>query len=73
MITPSQTHFIFAEKICKQDPNLYMASLDVDTFFTNILLDETIDICIDSLYNANENTSKTPEGVFRNLLNAATQ
>ena len=28
--------FHFAEEICKQDPNLYMASLDVDSLFTNI-------------------------------------
>ena len=42
--------FHFAEEICKQDPNLYMASLDVDSLFTNIPLDKTIDICIDSLY-----------------------
>ena len=27
-----------------------MASLDVDILFTNIPLDETIDICIDPLY-----------------------
>ena len=47
----------FAEEIRKQDPNLYMASLDVDSLFANIPLDETIDICIDSLYNDNENTS----------------
>ena len=49
--------FHFAEEIRKQDPNLYMASLDVDSLFANIPLDETIDICIDSLYNDNENTS----------------
>ena len=42
--------FQFAEEICKQDPNLYMASLDVDSSYANILLDKTIDICIDSLY-----------------------
>ena len=41
--------FHFAEEIYKQDPNLYMASLDVDSLFTNIPLDETIDICINSL------------------------
>ena len=39
--------FHFAEEICKQDPNLYMASLDVDSVFTNIPLDKTIDTCID--------------------------
>ena len=28
-----------------------MASLDVNSLFTNILLKETIDICFDNLYN----------------------
>ena len=41
--------FPFAEKIGEQDPHLYMASLDVDSLFTNIAHDETISICIDSL------------------------
>ena len=65
--------FHFAEEICKQDPNLYMTSLDVDSIFTNIPLDETIDICIDSLYKDDENTSKILKDVFRNLLNVATK
>ena len=39
--------FHFAEENYKQDPNLYMASLDVDPVFSNMSLDETIDICID--------------------------
>ena len=34
----------------KQDLSLYMASLDVDSLFTSIPLDKTIDICIDILY-----------------------
>ena len=65
--------FHFTEKICKQDPNLYMASLDVDSLFTNIPLEETIDICIDSLYKDDENTPKIPKDLFRNLLNVATK
>ena len=60
--------FHFAEEICKQDPNLYMACLDVDSLFTNTPLEETIDICIDSLYNDNENTPKIPKDVFCNCL-----
>ena len=44
-----------------------MASLDIDSLFTNIPLDETIDICIDSLYKDNEDTPKIPKDVFRNL------
>ena len=65
--------FHFAEETCKQDPNLYMASLDVDSLFTKIPLDETIDICIDSLCKDDENTPKIPKDVFRNLLNLATK
>ena len=65
--------FHFAEEICKQDPNLYMASLDVDSLFTNIPLDETIDICIDSLYKDDENSPKIRKDVFRNLLTVATE
>ena len=51
--------FHFAEEICKQNSNLYMASQDVGSLFTNIPLDKTIG----SLYNDNENI---PEEVFRN-------
>ena len=50
--------FNFAEEICKQDPNLYMASLDVDSLFTSISLDGTTDICINSLYKDDENAPK---------------
>ena len=35
--------FRFPEEIFKEDPNLYMASLYVDTLFANIPLDETIE------------------------------
>ena len=59
--------FHFSEKTCKQDPNLYIASLHVDSLFTNIPLDETIDICIDNFYKDDENTPKIPKDVFRNL------
>ena len=65
--------FHFFEEICKQDPNLYMASLDVYSLFTNIPLDKTIDICIDISYKDNENTPKIPKDFFRNLLPVATE
>ena len=54
----------FTEEICKEDPNLYMASLDVDSLFTNIPLDETINICIDSLHKDDENSPKIPKDVL---------
>ena len=50
-----------------------MASLDVDSLFTNIPLDETIDICVNNLYNDNENPPNIPKHDFRNLLNIATK
>ena len=60
--------FHLAEEICKQDPNLYMASPDVDSLFTNIPLREAIDICIASLYKDDEYTIKIPKDIFCNLL-----
>ena len=36
-------NFTFQKKICQQDSNLHMASLDVDSLFTNIPLDKIID------------------------------
>ena len=65
--------FHFTEEICKQDPNLNMASLDVDSLFTNIPLDEIIDICTDSWHKDDKNTLKISKNVFRNLLNVATK
>ena len=45
-----------------------MASLDADSLLTNIPLDETIDICGDSLCNGKENPPNIPENDFGNLL-----
>ena len=50
--------FQLAEEICEQDPTLYMGSLDVDSLFTNIPLDETIDISVNQLFE----NSDTVEG-----------
>ena len=59
MNTSSQIHFILGKtRICKQDRNLYVVSQDIDYLFTNIPLDKTIDTCIDSLYDDNENNPR---------------
>ena len=42
--------FTFVDEILTQNRDLYMASLDVDALFTNIGLDETIDICVKKLF-----------------------
>ena len=44
----------FAEEICKQDSNLYLVNLEVNSLLTNIPVDKTIGICSDSLDNDNE-------------------
>ena len=64
--------FTFADEILTQNSDIYMASLDADALFTNIPLDETIDICVIKLF-------KTPDTLvqgiskndFRDLLNLA--
>ena len=51
--------FQFAEEICEQELTLTMGSLDVDSFFTNIPLDETIDICINQLFENTDTVLKS--------------
>ena len=66
--------FPFVGETLTQNSDLYMASLDVDALFTNIPLDETIDICVKKLF-------KTPDALvkgiskndFCDLLNLATK
>ena len=50
-----------------------MASLDVDSLFTNIPFEETTDNFVDNPYNGNGNPSNIPKHNFRNLLNMATK
>ena len=38
--------FEFAKIICAQEAGLFMTSLDVDSLFTNVPLDETINACV---------------------------
>ena len=44
--------FEFAKDIINQNSNCFMASLDVDSLFTNVPLDEIIKICIDELFKS---------------------
>ena len=50
-----------------------MAGLHADSLFTNIPLDETTDIGIDSLYNDNQNTRKISKDSFCKFLNVVTK
>ena len=64
--------FSFAKEIVSQDSNLFMASLDVDSLFTNIPLHETIQICVDSLFENCEKIQGLTKTEFSKLLTLAT-
>ena len=41
----------FAKEVVEQEMSLLMGSLNFDSLFTNIPIDETIDICTNTIYN----------------------
>ena len=49
--------FDFAKDISQKRSKLFMASLDVDSFFTNLPLDEIIEICINELLKPSQTVS----------------
>ena len=65
--------FHFAEDICEQDPSLSMGRLDVDSLFTNIPLDETIDICINQLFQNTDTVEGFTKSELKQLLCLATK
>ena len=66
--------FSFAENIRKLDKNAYMTSFDINSLFTNIPLNETIDICIKLLYpSKNKKVKGISRDEFRLLLEIATK
>ena len=60
--------FEFSRDILNQNPNLFMASLDVDSLFTNIPLDETINIIIKKLFSENGTVHNLNKDQFKCLL-----
>ena len=49
--------FDFAKDITQQSSKLFMAPLDVASLFTNVPLDETIEICINELFKSSQTVS----------------
>ena len=71
-----QDSFKFAEDIRSQNKQFVMASLDVDSLFTNIPLDETIEICVDELFKGkkkNEKVNGLTKSQIAQLLKLATK
>ena len=50
-----------------------MGSLDVDSLFTNITLEETIDICTNELFKESETIEGLSKTEFKELLSLATE
>ena len=66
--------FTFSDDVRKQDVNLFMTSFDVDSLFTNIPLNETIEICVGKLFpRDNMKVSGLGKKEFRSLLELATK
>ena len=62
--------FTFVDEILTQKSDLYMASLYVDALFTDIPLDETIDIFLKKTFKTPDTLVKgIPKNDFRGLLN----
>ena len=64
--------FNFAEEITKYDSALYMASLDVESLFTNVLLNKIINNCVSDLRNKNLYNGKLSKRDLFKLLETAT-
>ena len=65
--------FHFAEEIVDQQHDLFMGSLDVDFLFTNISLEETIEVCTNELCKESETVEGLSKTEFKELLSLATK
>ena len=65
--------FEFAKEVIEQDSGLYMASLDVESLFTNIQLEETINISCDSLFSNEAKINNFNRNDFEKLFRMALQ
>ena len=65
--------FAFAEEIVEQDSEFFMRSLEADFLFTNIPLEENIDICTNTLFENTEKVKGLSKIEFKALLSLATK
>ena len=65
--------FKFATEIVEQDSNNFMGSLDIDSLFTNIPLEETIEICTNNLFKNEDIVHGLKKGEIKDLLSLATK
>ena len=65
--------FHFAEEFVDQQNDLIMGSLDVDSIFINIPLEETIGICTNELFEESETVESLGKTEFKELVALATK
>ena len=65
--------FEFAKEVIEQDSGLYMASLDVESLFTNIPLEETINISCGSVFSNEAKINNFNRNDFEKLFRMALQ
>ena len=65
--------FRFEKEIVEQDSSFVIGSLSVDSLFTNIPLDETIDICTKTVYNEQDVIQGINKEKFRHFSSLATK
>ena len=65
--------FKFKEEILQQNSNTFMSTMDIESLFTNLPLNETIDICIKLVFEHNNLVEGMNKEEFRRLLVIATQ
>ena len=65
--------FNFAAEIVEQDSSNFMGSLDIDSLFTNIPLEETIEICTNNLFKNSDIVHGLKKSEFKDLLSLTTK
>ena len=65
--------FAFATDIRSQNPDLFMTSFDIDSLFTNLPLDETIELCVKKTFGRKKKYKGFTKGEFKALLEFATK
>ena len=66
-------YFAFSEEIVNHDGKRFMDSLDADSLFTYIPLEETINICTNLLYDNVDIIEAIEKFEFENMLSLATR
>ena len=67
----SKDSFEFAKNVRNQNPDLFMASFDIDSLFTNVPIDKTIDISIKKLFGRKKKYNGFSREQFKKLLGFA--